>query len=180
MRHDIFPTPVWHIEGEIPQQLIDELYQGAYRFKERYPTENRSNEGGYQTPAFEWNKFHPQGKEYIESIASNCIDETIKGDSWWYNINPKGTWNTPHCHPGVEFALVLYLTDSDGLLKLMNPFTMRMDNNQNVLRLLNRGSHTAIDAKKGDILIFPGDLLHYVIPNPREEDRISISVNLLL
>ena len=37
-----------------------------------------------------------------------------------------------------------------------------------------------IDAKKGDILIFPSDLIHYVLPNPREEDRISISMNLRL
>ena len=55
-----------------------------------------------------------------------------------------------------------------------------MDNNDNVSRLLNRGDYYSVDAQKGDIIIFPGDLLHYVIPNPREEDRISISVNLLL
>ena len=60
MRHDIFPTPVWHIEGT-PQVLVDELYQGAYYFKDKYPSENRSSEGGYQTPAFDWDKFHPRG-----------------------------------------------------------------------------------------------------------------------
>ena len=41
MRHDLFSTPLWHIEGT-PQQLVEELYQGAYRFKEKYPSENRS------------------------------------------------------------------------------------------------------------------------------------------
>ena len=55
MRHDLFSTPVWHLEGT-PQELVDELYQGAYRFKEEvfkeeYPSgDNRSSEGGYQTP----------------------------------------------------------------------------------------------------------------------------------
>ena len=34
-KHDIFPTPTWHIAGA-SQQLIDELYEGAYHFKERY------------------------------------------------------------------------------------------------------------------------------------------------
>ena len=33
MRHDLWSTPVWRIEGA-PQVLVDELYQGAYRFKE--------------------------------------------------------------------------------------------------------------------------------------------------
>ena len=64
-RHDIFPTPVWHIEGT-PQVLVDELYQGAYHFKERYQSEKRSNQGGYQTPAFDWEIFHPQG---IDSVS---------------------------------------------------------------------------------------------------------------
>ena len=34
-----------------------------------------------------------------------------------------------------------------------------------------------IKLKTGDILMFPADILHYVKPNPKEEDRISISFN---
>ena len=60
MKHDIFPTPTWHIEGRVPHQLIDELYRGAYVFKEKYPSETRSNEGGYHSPSLEWEEFHPQ------------------------------------------------------------------------------------------------------------------------
>ena len=61
MRYDIFPTPVWHIEGA-PLKLIDELYQGAYRIKEKYKSVPKSNQGGYQTPTLEWEMFHPEGK----------------------------------------------------------------------------------------------------------------------
>ena len=74
MKHDLWPTPLWHIEGA-PQQLIDELYQGAYEFKKQYPPENRSNEGGYQTPPLEWKGFQSQGREYIDS-------------SWWIAVIP--------------------------------------------------------------------------------------------
>ena len=87
------------------------------------------------------------------------------------HINGKGHWNHPHTHPNCDFALVLYLTDSDGLLQLMNPFPQRK---------FDKGSHVSVDAKKGDIIIFPADIYHYVLPNPREEDRISISMNLQL
>ena len=167
MRHDLFSTPVWHIEGA-PQQLIDELYQGAYRFKKSHPSENKSNEGGYQTPALEWKDFHPQGIDYIDKVVGDIFK--FKVESWWYNINGQGHWNSPHIHAGSDFALVLYLTDSYKLLHLMSPFPQRRIN----------GDHIKVNANKGDIIIFPSDLVHYVLPNPREEDRISISMNLQL
>ena len=184
MRYDIFPTPFWHIEGA-PQQLIDELYQGAYSTKEKYPSENRSNEGGYQSPNIAWEEFHPQGKEYIYKAVGESFDEHLRNkhlnryhptesfsvQSWWYNISGKGHWNTPHTHPGSDFALVLYLTDSDGLLRLMSPHYMRMEENSKWIN---------VNAKKGDIVIFPADLIHYVMPNTKETDRVCISMNLQL
>ena len=167
--YELFPTPVWHIEG-ISQQLVEELYQGAYHFKERHKNSILSNQGGYQTPPFDWNKFHPQGKEYIDKVVGDIFNE-IKVIKWWYNINGKGSWNLPHSHSGSDLALVLYLTDTDNLLTFINPFSQRR---------LNEVAGFHPKTKKGDILIFPADLLHYVMPNPREEDRISISMNLQL
>ena len=169
MRHDIFPTPLWHIEGA-PQQLIDELYQGAYRFKENHKSTNVSNKGGYQTPTFGWEYFHPQGIEYIDKVVGDIFK--FKVQSWWYNINGKGHWNTPHSHANCDLALVWYLTDSDGLLSLLSPFSQRI-----VDRL---GDHINVDAKKGDILMFPSDIVHFVKPNLRDSDRVCISMNLQL
>ena len=187
MRYDLFPTPVWHIEGA-PLELIDELYQGAYRFKKKYPSAQKSNCGGYQSPALEVEEFHPQGIEYIQSVVKETLvkenstdgplevitlppNVDFKIESWWYNINSQSHWNVPHTHPTADFALVLYLTDSDGLLSLINPHSQRG---------ISTNDNTSINAKKGDIVIFPSDLLHFVMPNPREEDRISISMNLQL
>ena len=169
-RHDLFPSPLWHIEGT-PQQLIDELYRGAYVFKEKYPSENRSNQGGYHSPSLEWDSFHPQGIELINETVDKAIESNFKVTEWWYNINGKGHGNHPHSHGGVDYALVWYVTDSDGLLHLMSPFPQRRSES---------GEHISIIAQKGDILIFPADLLHYVMPNQRDTDRISISMNLQL
>ena len=169
MRHDIFSTPLWHIE-ETPLELIDELYKGAYRCKEKYESADLSNEGGYQTPPFEWDSFHPQGIELINKTVDKAIERDFEIIGWWYNINGQGHCNTPHTHPSSDFALVLYLTDSDGLLTFLNPHAQRTISQQN----------SSINAKKGDIVIFPSDLVHYVMPNQREEDRISISMNLQL
>ena len=67
-RYDIFSTPVWHIDGT-PLEIVDELYKGAYRFKENYPSNQVSNRGGYQSPSFEWKEFHPQGIEYVNTVS---------------------------------------------------------------------------------------------------------------
>ena len=178
-RHDIFPTPVWHIK-DTPQRLVDELYQGAYKFKEIYAdNQNRSSAGGYQTPFLEWEKFHPQGKEYIKVVINECdnqVFESFNIQGWWYNINGQGHWNIPHSHPNSDFAIVFYLTDSDRLLRFISPHHMRIKS----VDYDEYKNDWSIDAKKGDILIFPSDLIHYVLPNPREEDSVSISMNLQL
>ena len=170
MRHEIFPTPLWHIEGA-PKQVVDDLYQAAYQIKKESISKKKSNEGGYQSSLIGWKNFHPEGREYIEKILKENFKEQIQVISWWININGKGHWNTPHTHSNADFALVLYLTDSDGLLRFMSPHHMRLQEDN---------GYATIDAKKGDILMFPSDIIHYVTPNPKEEDRISISMNLQL
>ena len=87
---------------------------------------------------------------------------------WWYNINPKGSWNAAHTHRGVDMALIWYLTDSYGTLNLINPSRIKGEQNLN------------LNPNKGDIIIFPGDIVHYVMPNPKETDRVCISMNLKL
>ena len=173
----LFTTPVWNIKG-IPQLLVDELYQGEYKFKEKYESTNISNEGGYHSPLFEFKTFHPEGQKYIEKIINDHVgsytENEVKVDEWWYNISPKGGWNTPHHHAGstTDFALVLYLTDTDNLLTLLNPFPQRKEKYNNV--------SVVPQTQKGDIIIFPADIMHYVSPNKRDTDRVSISMNLRL
>ena len=87
---------------------------------------------------------------------------------WWYNINPKGSWNAAHIHRGVDLALVWYLTDSYSTLNLINPSRIKGEENLN------------LNPNKGDIIIFPADIVHYVMPNPKETDRVCISMNLQL
>ena len=176
-RHDIFSTPLWHIEGA-PQQLVDDLCKNISVIKEninQYQTRedvNISNQGGYQTAKFSWEVFHPDGREYIENVVNNIfsLQKPVSIAGWWYNINPQGAWNTPHNHAGVDYALVFYVTDSDSLLRFLTPHNSRA----------NEPVYQSINAKKGDILIFPADIVHYVMPNPKETDRVCISMNLQL
>ena len=51
---------------------------------------------------------------------------------------------------------------------------------EKVFGIMNNDDDYSPKTKKGDILIFPSDIQHFVMPNQREEDRISISMNLQL
>ena len=173
-KYDIFPTPVWHIEGA-PQQLVDELYKGAYVCKESVESNVLSNQGGYQSPSFNWDQFHPEGIKYIDNILSSIVNtfpfrnlRSYEVQSWWYNINSKGDSNNPHTHPASDYALVWYLTDNEEKLVLLNP----------IQRLLHKDQTAVPNTNKGDVLIFPADIVHYVLPNDKEDDRICISMNI--
>ena len=178
-RHEIFPTPIWHLE-DTPQDIIDVLKQGAYEAKEKHSNAQRSNQGGYQSPCYEWEDFPV--KEYFNRLLvsipfSNKSKVQIKGinaPSWWYNINSKGAWNIVHTHPDTSLALILYLTDTNHELSILNP-------HHHTRHFLHDFYHyISPTTKKGDILIFPADLMHFVKPNESERDRICVSMNLLL
>ena len=165
-KYEIFPTPVWHIEGA-PQRLVDELYKGAYDCRDNVESAQLSNHGGYQSPNLSYKDFHPQGIEYVNKVLGD-IFEDFRVQSWWYNINSKGDLNNPHTHPASDYALVWYLTDSNEKLVLINP----------IQRLLSQEQTASHYANKGDVLIFPADIMHYVLPNDKEDDRICISMNI--
>tara|TARA_B100000131_G_C18031985_1_gene578841 strand:- start:696 stop:1208 length:513 start_codon:yes stop_codon:yes gene_type:complete len=167
--HKIFPSSLWHIEGA-PQPLVEDLYQAAYKIRKNHKSESVSNKGGYQSPMFKFKDFHPEAIKYIESILEKIPRPPTQVDGWWwYNINGKGHWNAPHTHPKCDYALVWYLTDSNGLLNLLTPFPQRV---------ADKGDNITINGKKGDIVIFPSDIIHFVLPNPKDEDRVCISMNL--
>ena len=170
-RSDIISTPVWHIK-DVPSSLLDELYDAAYQIKKSsLEQDDKSNQGGFQSMQYAWEDFYPQGKEYITSVVDN-IFKNYEMKGWWYNINPKGSWNTAHAHPGSDFVLILYLTDSDGLLHLLSPTSHRV-----YIEHVNH-SWERPNIKKGEMIIFPGDIIHYVKPNQKDTDRICISMNI--
>jgi hypothetical protein len=180
-RHDIFPTPVWHLE-DTPQWLVDFLYKDAYKYKANYKSENRSSKGGYQSPGLDWDYFPTEPKKYFNDLLStlpvsteaNIQLEGSKSPYWWYNINGKGDWNLPHVHPRSDLAFVLYLTDTDLEFTIMNPY------HHTRINLDGHMQYTTPKINKGDIIIFPSDLPHFVMPNHNDIDRVSLSMNLQL
>ena len=180
LKQNIFYTPIWLIKGSTEIiEIIDELKAGCYNFQEKHESEYRSNIGGYQSKVSDYKEFHPAGIRYIDQVLDSLYKEKYVKDewmiskiAWWFNINKKGDCNMPHIHHNSEVQLVLYLTD--GKLTLQDP-------NLEFCNLkLNIYSKIEVEAKKGDVVIFPSNVQHDVRPHEGEEDRISISFDISL
>ena len=81
----------------------------------------------------------------------------------WLNVLRDQSYNQPHCHLGdnIKMAGVFYLS-----------------NENNNITFTSNGKIFEIKPKLFDYLIFPFDLLHYVLPEQRIKKRICYAFNL--
>ena len=84
-------------------------------------------------------------------------------DHGWLNVLGNNSLNVPHKHLGgdVDFAGVLYLSAEN-----------------NNITFLKEDNIFELKPKLFDYLIFPNDLVHYVLPEERNEKRICYAFNL--
>ena len=186
-----FPTVIHRGSLPIADKINPLLIKHCYKLKKEWeesgePKLNRSVKHGWQSKptihdlpeledftkclkdavAFVFQKLKVPEKQYIFMI-----------DTCWYNICPKGGFNDLHVHPGAFLSGVYYLKkpEKSGNINFHDPRKGSVASREP--EHLFRGSLEGMNAKAGDILIFPGWLEHSVEPNLDEEDRISISFN---
>jgi hypothetical protein len=167
-----FPTPIWHIrnDGSHP----DEILEWALSFDRSRGT-SRSNRFGFQTDA-SWDYDELPHKEYVANALKFL--PSFEFQNWWLNINERGGYNVAHTHPQCDLSVVWYLTNNHtGLIKFLSPFQHVRDKLNKTIGLENE---CGWKCDKGDIIVFPSDLLHYVEPNESDEPRVSIAFNLRL
>ena len=111
------------------------------------------------------------------------VDCDIALTSAWMNINDtRQCMNSEHVH-GDVFSGVFYLQapEESGKLVLQNPAINRMWNGCSLTSQKNQftGESIRIEPVEGNILLFPSYLPHSVETNNHDEERISISFNLI-
>ena len=186
-----FPTVIHRGSLPIADKINPLLIKHCYKLKKEWeesgePKLNRSVKGGWQSKptihdlpeledftkclkdaiAFVFQKLEVPAKQYTFFI-----------DTCWYNICPKGGFNDLHVHPGAFLSGVYYLTkpEKSGDIMFHDPRKGSVASREP--QHMFRGGQQMMNAKAGDILIFPGWLEHSVEPNLDDEDRISISFN---
>mgnify|MGYP001182961100 CR=1 FL=1 len=197
----ILGVPIWEIKKRDTfnqQKIIDEIIAA----KKKNPEQTEKQE----VDKWEWEDlggfgvnegFHQQGYEsyaYMNSPESDLVEtyqymrDVLESDGGldfphqicegWFNFNKKFQANMPHTHGEVGLASVLFLKNAKGLtFYYPNPFS-GIDNHNDAVGLDMSLEFYHVDAEVGDAVVFPSNLLHWVRPHNKEEDRITFACNI--
>lgn len=181
LEYGLFPTTVWSDDLNLD---LDELREEIYKFSKVNPSVNYSNAGGYQGHGFNYKPLVDAIKNIVPRYEDPELGDLLIGHSMWVNINCHGAHNRRHTH-------------ADGIILLSGVYYVTVpENSGDIIFFDPRPSivHSFADSryygqgipgvypmkpKENMILLFPCWLEHEVQPNTTDEDRISISFNIV-
>jgi hypothetical protein len=142
--------------------ITEEFVYNVLRLKGIADCVKRSNVGGWQSERCNRKSF-PWAEATVDEVKSK-----IKFDgelTYWYNINTGENYNEWHDHDrGEEDALC-------GVLYLQTP------PNCGAIEFKTKHKREIIYPYPGLLIVFPDDLMHRVLPNEGDGDRVSMAFN---
>jgi len=109
------------------------------------------------------------------------IQVTMNG---WVNVNPPGGYNGPHQHTNAILSGVYYVdvprgpSEKGGAIEFLSPHPVRLLGGLLKAEMFAERIH--LQPKAGDLLIFPGQLPHWVHPNDSGKPRLTIAFNAMI
>jgi len=188
----IYSVPLWQSEYPEFEEHQELFLKVVKEYKEQNPTKEtpRSNIAGYQSPSTlqSVEELRPLF-EYIcqmgfKAVADlDFIDCDIALTEAWLNINDsRQCMNSEHVH-GDVLSGVFYLSAPEGSGKIVfqNPAINKLWKGCSLTSQKNQytGETIRIEPEEGNILLFPSYLPHSVVTNDHDEERISISFNII-
>jgi len=188
----IYSVPFWQSEYPEFEQSRENFLKAVKAYKEQNPSKEppRSNISGYQSPG----TLHFISElaplfEYICQMGFRAcadldfVDCDIALTSAWLNVNDsRQCMNGEHTHTHI-FSGVFYLQvpEESGKLVLKNEALNPMWDGCSLISHKNQftAERILIEPEEGNILLFPSYLPHSVTTNNHDEERISISFNLI-
>jgi len=190
----IFSTPVWEAGFPNFQDNKDNFIASAQEFREQFPEGSKSNfvQNTYQSPPIlTRNPAFAPLFEYVCQLGLKAAFDLqmmpcdVVVTSAWINFqdSPKAML-LDHVHSDNSvFSGVFYLKipENSGKLVFTNPGLNQMWLGLNLIENKNKftSERLQITPVDGSIFLWPSYLPHRTLPNNHEEDRISISFNLL-
>jgi uncharacterized protein (TIGR02466 family) len=186
----IYSIPLWQSEYPEFEEHKDTFLNAVKEYKEKNPSIDKTNISGYHSP----NTLHQISElrllfEYICQMGYKAcsdldfIDCDIALTSAWLNVNDsRQSMNIEHIHSDV-FSGVFYLNtpEESGKLIIKNPAINSMWDGLSLTDKKNQftSENIHIEPVEGNILLFPSYLPHSVSTNNHDEERVSISFNMI-
>jgi len=189
--HLMFPSIITEVNCSCFDILQPYLIDWIYNYKKQTDGVIISNRGGWQSPSDFW---HQQSfLQYYNYLCThifqsiNFYNLKLKISNMWININQKGDYNVEHDHPNSILSGVLWIKcpENCGGLQFNSSKSflesyLLQNADDDFRRETNYYNTFTITPKNGVILLFPSHMRHSVEENTSNEDRISISFNLVL
>lgn len=185
----VFPTPIW---SKIVNIEIEDIKNYILEEKEKSSGRSLSNMGGWQSNDYDMQSLKNTPLKDFNLILLKtlhlCFDDygsTLKPSigNMWFNVNPPGAYNTTHIHTNAFLSGVFYIDcdeNSGDIIFERNSaeqYVLGTQIPKSVSKLSS--AHWKYEPVPKKLIIFPAWLPHYVMPNKSNNDRISISFNIV-
>ena len=185
-REAAFPTPIWRFRPTFDRAALAGLHDAAATWPHTRPGRERSNEGGWQSEAdlHHLELLTPITNAVLAAatmaFADLGLDHLVPEiTSCWLNVNHGGHANGYHLHGEAVLAAVFYLQAAglQGRLVFLDPRIAAMTGPAPAkVTPINR-RELPFEVRTGDLVLFPGWLLHRVERNGTDQPRATIAVN---
>lgn len=182
----IFPTPVWTIMNEMSDADLQELEKFAREMVRTNPNLDITSKRGGGGSSKVLTIAHPILMPIVQQCTSALIKDyesvtKIRLENYWVNVNPPGAYMIPHVHPRSVFACTLYIKTPPrcGKITLINPNLAARQHFYSAKDVDYNYKSYSFQPVPGLFIAFPSWLDHGVEENLSDEDRISISFNLI-
>ena len=184
----LWPTPYWHtmiwefMRSETKVTFNEDFTGWIQGQMEKNQSVRKSNRGGWQSDLYKpEGEFLPLVKQIKEFCNYLPLDiKQIRIPQLWVNVNKKGDWNTIHQHGTYHLAGTYYVKvpKDSGRLVFRDPRPGAISNVFMINRF-DKGEFKNINLMEGLLMIWPSYLDHFVEPSQTDEERISISFDIV-
>ena len=188
--YNLFAIPISTTQLDYPVDIIETLCQQERRKNSKGVI--KSNLGGWQSD----NIIYPDSPFFfLQDIEKICqevakdvlkINKSVFLNNAWININQKDNLNQVHTHPNNILSGVYYVKTPEkcGNIIFRHPgFDMMERDWEDIVSDSDHNVYNSdtwwLPAKANTLYIFPSWIKHSVQPNMSDEERISISFNVV-
>lgn len=188
----LFPSLVWSSVFDDRESFNAKLLESAYKLRNDDPNGvDNTNVNGWQSPNNLQNlsEFEPMNLRILQMCqriaeSQHFVPNSVLQHQAWVNISPPGASNKLHYHANCHFSGVYYVSlkaPECGSIYFRDPrIASRMFTSPITRQTDFTAEEVRMRPEEGRIYIFPGWLEHGVEVNASDQDRVSISFNVLV
>ena len=185
----LWPTPYWYthiwefIRSETRVTFNEDMIGSIQGMIDKDKSVRKSNRGGWQSellpPNGELKPLSIEIEEFCKNINLGINEIVIP--QMWINVNKKNDWNVIHSHGQYTLSGTYYVKvpEDSGQIVFRDPRPAAINNNFFVNKFA-KGEFYKIKPIEGLLILFPSYLDHFVEPSNADEDRISISFDVVV